>query len=97
MRGQSGLDDVASLLGIRVGTVGMAVSMSCRITLLWGPFEVRGALLLARRRGEKSWYPSCWDFPGGHLEPGEHAADALVRELWEEVGVVAVVGEPPGW
>jgi len=46
MRGQSGLDDVASLLGIRVGTVGMAVSMSCRITLLWGPFRVGGACSL---------------------------------------------------
>lgn len=52
-------------------------------------------LLLARRRADKSWYPSCWDFPGGHLEPGERAADALVRELREEIGAVAVVRGSP--
>ncbi|MDP4500987.1 NUDIX domain-containing protein [Nonomuraea turcica] len=28
-----------------------------------------------------------WDIPGGHLEPGESAIDAVVRELHEETGL----------
>lgn len=52
-------------------------------------------ILLARRRSDLRYYPGCWDFPGGHLEPGETPAGALVRELSEELGVLAVVeGEP---
>ena len=38
-------------------------------------------VLLARSVGD-SW----WFLPGGHVEPGEAAADALRRELAEELG-----------
>ena len=40
--------------------------------------------------------PSDWIFPKGHIEPGEQAADAAVRELLEEGGVIGRAGELVG-
>ena len=46
-----------------------------------------GRILLVHRSPAKAWYPNVWDFPGGHVEPGETSREALVRELREELGV----------
>lgn len=52
-----------------------------------------GKVLLAKRpahlhQGDK------WEFPGGKLEAGEGAEQALTRELREELGITPVVARP---
>ena len=40
--------------------------------------------------------PSVWIFPKGHIDPGESAAEAAVRELQEEAGVDGEIVKPIG-
>lgn len=47
-----------------------------------------GCFLAARRCSGKSG-AGFWEFPGGKIEAGESKEDALVRELKEELGIVA--------
>lgn len=47
-----------------------------------------GSFLLASRPPDKP-YAGYWEFPGGKLESGESARDALARELAEELGIEA--------
>ena len=54
--------------------------------------DARGRILLARRTEGRD-LAGRWEFPGGKLEPGETPEDALVRELREELGIEARVGE----
>ena len=45
-----------------------------------------GMFLMARRPEGKA-YAGWWEFPGGKVEPGETAHEALVREIEEELGL----------
>jgi 8-oxo-dGTP diphosphatase len=61
------------------------------LTVVAGLIGENGKLLVCqRRRGDR--FELMWEFPGGKLQTGETPAEALVRELREELGVDAVVG-----
>lgn len=52
-----------------------------------------GSFLLAQRPSDKIW-AGYWEFPGGKVEPGETAREALVRELREELGITVQTAYP---
>src|SRR5262245_28889217 len=51
---------------------------------------VRGGRFLVIRRSQHVRAPGMHCFPGGAIEPGESEAEALCRELQEELGLVAI-------
>jgi 8-oxo-dGTP diphosphatase len=61
-----------------------------------------GRLLVARRTAPPQ-FAGMWEFPGGKVESGESAEQALERELFEELGVSVrlgaelVAGSGSGW
>lgn len=52
-----------------------------------------GEILLAQRPEDKSW-SGWWEFPGGKIERGETAKEALIRELKEELDISVTAATP---
>jgi 8-oxo-dGTP diphosphatase len=81
----STVDDIrsraAALAGARV-VVGTAI--------------VRGGAVLAQQRAYPAAAAGRWELPGGRVEPGESAVDAVRRECMEELGVDVTVGAAVG-
>lgn len=53
--------------------------------------EKNGKILLAQRDASSDQV-GLWEFPGGKVEAGESQPQALARELDEELGIIASVG-----
>jgi len=66
------------LFGDRIGREGR-LRLGCSAVIL---DETRQKILLTRRTDNGQW---C--LPGGGMEPGESAAEACAREVWEETGL----------
>ncbi|MFE3635875.1 (deoxy)nucleoside triphosphate pyrophosphohydrolase [Streptomyces cellostaticus] len=62
--------------------------MTDRIVVVGAALLDAGRLLAARRSAPPE-LSGRWELPGGKVEPGERAEDALTRELAEELGVDA--------
>ncbi len=54
---------------------------------------LRNDLILLTRLAPRITADELWTLPGGAIEFGEHPRDALVREVHEETGLEATVGE----
>ena len=58
-----------------------------------GAVLVRGdRVLVTQRLADAPRWPNLWEFPGGKVEPGETDADALERELEEELDLRVSLG-----
>jgi len=53
----------------------------------------RDGRLLVTRRLKGTHLEDHWEFPGGKCDPGETLQACLVRELWEELAVDAIIGD----
>lgn len=54
---------------------------------------VRNGDILVCQRTKHQSMPLKWEFPGGKIETGEQPRDALRRELEEELGIHATIGD----
>ena len=54
---------------------------------------VKDGKVLVCQRTRHQTMPLKWEFPGGKIEEGEQPRDALRRELDEELGITATIGD----
>ena len=62
------------------------------VAVVAGVVTHAGKILIGQRK-RNDWHGLKWEFPGGKIEVGEEPAMALARELKEELGIDASIGE----
>ena len=72
---------------------GKTLTEANRLKQVVAAVMVRGSQVLICQRTEQQAFALQWEFPGGKVEAGEDFPAALARELREELGISAVVGE----
>lgn len=53
-------------------------------------FSPKGKLLILQRSATCQGNPGIWELPGGKQKPNETQIDALLRELWQETGILVL-------
>jgi 8-oxo-dGTP diphosphatase len=66
--------------------------MAKAVTVVAAVVTHAGKVLIGQRK-RNDWHGGKWEFPGGKIEPGEAPEQALARELREELGIEADIGE----
>ncbi len=66
--------------------------MDIKKTVVAGLLFHKDQVLICQRPALDA-FPGKWEFPGGKTEVGENLQSALRRELQEELGIVAEIGE----
>jgi 8-oxo-dGTP diphosphatase len=84
------LQPVARVRRPRNGSRGSSVSSMKRVV---AALIFKDGKVLVCQRTRHQTMPLKWEFPGGKIEEGEQPRDALRRELDEELGIEARIGE----
>jgi 8-oxo-dGTP diphosphatase len=71
----------------------MSEAAGLRKIAVVGAVIVRDGQVLAAQRGGSGPLAGLWEFPGGKIESGESAREALEREVAEELDCVVEVGD----
>jgi 8-oxo-dGTP diphosphatase len=75
-----------------VGEIHIVDSSTRQVRMVAAALILRGdEVLICQRRPDQPMALK-WEFPGGKMEPGESAEQALKRELEEELGIDATIG-----
>ena len=67
--------------------------MTGRVRQVVAALILREGKFLICQRTQHQPMPLKWEFPGGKIEEGEQPRDAMRRELEEELGIEAAIGD----
>ncbi|WMC11045.1 8-oxo-dGTP diphosphatase MutT [Oceanimonas pelagia] len=72
----------------------MSTEVKTSVLVAVGVIENAAGEIFICRRGESQHQAFKWEFPGGKVEAGETVAQALARELEEEIGIAVTACAP---